>query len=381
MSIATGIPPAQMPPRPAAERPSRDAGRRAYAALDLGTNNCRLLVAVPEAADGTAAPERVGGLPRPNFRVIDAFSRIVRLGEGLGQGGVLADAAMDRTIAALRVCGSKLRRHRLAAARLVATEACRRAANCDAFLARVRHEAGLSIEIISTAEEARLALEGCAPLLEPEFSHGLVFDIGGGSTEVNWLTVDGFGSPEPIDAISLPFGVVTLGERFGGDQITPATYEAMVAEVVAAVDGFERRHGIGAWVAKGDVQMLGTSGTVTTLAGIHLGLPRYDRSIVDGSYLTFAAVTAVTRKLASLDYLGRAAHPCIGRERADLVLAGCAILEGICRQWPVGRLRVADRGVREGILCGLMQRDGFGRHAQAAPAAAPVAAPVTESAF
>jgi exopolyphosphatase/guanosine-5'-triphosphate,3'-diphosphate pyrophosphatase len=164
---------------------------------------------------------------------------------------------------------------------------------------------------------------------------------------------------------------VTLGERFGGDRIAPAVYEAMVAEVVAALGAFERRHDIGTWVARGGVQMLGTSGTVTTLAGIHLGLARYDRSVVDGSYLSFESVAAVTRHLAELDCRGRAAHPCIGRERADLVLAGCAILEAICRQWPVGRLRVADRGVREGILCGLMRRDGFGRRVSAAHAAEP----------
>ena len=371
MSIATSIPPAQIPPRSGAVRSSHGEGQKAYAALDLGTNNCRLLVAVPEHADETSLPERPGQPGRPIFRVVDAFSRIVRLGEGLGQMGVLADSAMDRAVSALRVCASKLRRHQLAATRLVATEACRRAANCDAFLARVRNEIGISIEIITTAEEARLALDGCAPLLEPGFSRAVVFDIGGGSTEINWLGVDGLGMPQPIDAISLPFGVVTLGERFGDDRIAPATYEAMVAEVMTGLGDFERRHGIGAWVARGGVQMLGTSGTVTTLAGIHLGLPRYDRSVVDGSYLSFDAVAAVTHRLVGLDCLGRAAHPCIGRERADLVLAGCAILEAICRQWPVGRLRVADRGVREGILCGLMRRDGFGRRVRPAYAAEP----------
>lgn len=370
MSIATGIPPAQIPPRHGLARIARGAGQKAYAALDLGTNNCRLLVAVPDDGGDAYPPEGDARARRPVFRVIDAFSRIVRLGEGLGQMGVLADSAMDRAVAALRVCASKLRRHPLAAARLVATEACRRAANCDAFLARVRNEIGLSIEIITTAEEARLALDGCAPLLEPGPSHALVFDIGGGSTEVNWLRVDGSGMPGPIDAISLPFGVVTLGEKFGGDRISPAAYEAMVAESITAMAPFERRHGIGAWVARGEVQMLGTSGTVTTLAGVHLGLARYDRSVVDGSHLSFDAVAQVTCRLAALDYGGRAAHPCIGRERADLVLAGCAILEAICRQWPVGRLRVADRGVREGILCGLMRRDGYGGHVVASARAA-----------
>jgi exopolyphosphatase/guanosine-5'-triphosphate,3'-diphosphate pyrophosphatase len=373
MTFATGFPPASKAARP--DRGPTPGGRSApvYGALDLGTNNCRLLLAVPEGAGDPAPAGHDGALAaplaappavasgRPMFRVIDAFSRIVRLGEGLGQSGVLSEAAMIRTIGALRVCAGKLRRHRVAAARLVATEACRRAANCEDFLARVRRETGLAIEIITTEDEARLALAGCAPLLEAGRPHALVFDIGGGSTELSWLAVDGAATPEPIDITSVPLGVVTLGEHYGGDQVSPAAYEAMVAEVARAIGPFEQRHAIGARVAAGAVQMLGTSGTVTTLAGIHLDLPRYDRAVVDGSYLSFASVAAVTQRLAALDYERRAAHPCIGRERADLVLAGCAILDAICRQWPVGRLRVADRGVREGILCGLMRRDGFGR--------------------
>ena len=106
---------------------------------------------------------------------------------------------------------------------------------------------------------------------------------------------------------------------------------------------------------RGRVQMLGSSGTVTTLAGIHLALPRYTRALVDGSSLTFEQIAAVSAHLAGLDLAGRAASPCVGRERADLVLSGCAILDAICETWPVGRLRVADRGVREGILFDLIQ--------------------------
>ena len=315
-----------------------------FAALDLGTNNCRLLIARPIGA---------------GFRVVDAFSRIVRLGEGLSATGALSEAAIERTLDALRVCAVKIAARRVTAGRYVATEACRRAANCEGFLARVAEEVGLEIEIISTTEEARLVVAGCGPLLHPRIPHAVVFDIGGGSTEIVWLRLlpgpDRRRRPEILGSISLPFGVVTLTDRFGGAEVSPATYRAMIAEAAAALAPFERTHCIRRHVHAGRVQMLGSSGTVTTLAGIHLALPRYIRAFVDGSMLTFEQIAAVSAHLAGLDFAGRAANPCIGRERADLVLSGCAVLDAICATWPVGRLRVADRGVREGILLDLMQ--------------------------
>ena len=317
---------------------------RAVAALDLGTNNCRLLVARP-VGDG--------------FRVIDAFSRIVRLGEGVAASGTLSEGAIARTLDALKICADKIAFRRIASGRYVATEACRRAENCEAFLSRVRIEIGLDIEIISTAEEARLVVSGCAPLLNPRIPYAIVFDIGGGSTEIVWLRLGGgreprWWRPQILGSVSLPLGVVTLTDRFGGE-VSPAAYRTMVAETAEALMPFERIHRIGRLIRTRRVQMLGSSGTVTTLAGIHLALPRYIRALVDGSSLTFEQITAVSRYLADLDLAGRAASPCIGRERADLVLSGCAILDAICETWPVGRLRVADRGVREGILFDLIR--------------------------
>jgi exopolyphosphatase / guanosine-5'-triphosphate,3'-diphosphate pyrophosphatase len=326
-----------------------------YAALDLGTNNCRLLIARPSE----------GG-----FRVVDAFSRIVRLGEGVAASGSLSEAAMARTFDALKVCADKIAYRHSVAGRYVATEACRRAANCAEFIARVRRELGIEFEIISTAEEARLVVVGCAPLLNPRAPYALVFDIGGGSTEIVWLcqgtarrggrrsphgtSWGGPARPEILGSTSLPFGVVTFTERFGGVHVPPAAYSAMVAEAAAALAPFEARHRIARRIAARQVQMLGSSGTVTTLAGVHLALPRYTRALVDGSTLTFEQIGVVSRHLAGLDLDGRAANPCVGRERADLVLSGCAILDAICATWPVGRLRVADRGIREGILFDLM---------------------------
>jgi exopolyphosphatase/guanosine-5'-triphosphate,3'-diphosphate pyrophosphatase len=319
----------------------RERRRDTYAALDLGTNNCRLLVA--------------RGAGR-GFRVIDAFSRIVRLGEGLAASGVLGEAAMGRTLEALRICAAKVAHRRVTRARYVATEACRRAANCAEFIERVHADTGIAIEIISSDEEARLVVAGCAPLLNRTVPYAVVFDIGGGSTELVWLKVPRYsGEPaEVVGFLSLPNGVVTLSDRYGGHDVSQASYAAMVEEMRQAFLPFEERYGIAECIARGEVQMLGSSGTVTTLAGINLGLPRYNRALVDGTALSFDCVREVSQRLVGLCYEARAAHPCIGSDRADLVLAGCAILEAICLLWPVGRLRVADRGIREGILLGLL---------------------------
>ncbi len=328
--------------------------REVYAAIDLGTNHGRLLVARPGTEGG--------------FRVIDAFSRIVRLGEGLGGSGRLSDAAMARALEALKICAAKMRRRGVTHLRAVATEACRRAANCDAFLQRVARETGIELEIISNNEEANLAIYGCAPLLDHGVSHALVFDIGGGSTELGWMQVPSDSGaagrraePVPRGWHSIPIGVVTLTERYGGREVTAEAYMAMVAEVAAAVAPFEAEHNLGALVAEGRLQMLGTSGTVTTLCGVYQGLRRYDRARVDGCYLDFDNAGRISRRIAAMSYEERAADPCIGPDRADLVIAGCAILEALCDLWPVGRLRVADRGLREGILFTLICGDDAAR--------------------
>ena len=323
---------------------------RFYAALDLGTNNCRLLVARPRDH---------------GFRVVDAFSRIVRLGEGIGANGNLSEAAMVRSIGALKVCGAKLAERNVARARLIATEACRMAANGEEFVERVKVETGLTLEIVSREIEARLAVAGCASLVDPNASGVILFDIGGGSSELAWIDL----TPPPdgrrrrmADRVrtwmSLPVGVVNVSERHGGRHVTPDQFGAMVEEVAAMLDDFPQAAALDRAVADGRVHMLGTSGTVTTLAGVHLNLPRYDRRRVDGVWLTGKQTADLVAALVAMDYEDRVANPCIGRERADLVLAGCAILEAIRRRWPCDRLRVADRGLREGMLVELMAQDG-----------------------
>ena len=322
-----------------------------YAALDLGTNNCRLLI---------AQPTRPG-----QFRVVDAFSRIVRLGEGLGASGRLSTDAMDRAVEALRICASKLKAREIRRMRLIATEACRAAENGELFLARVLEETGLELEIINRETEARLAVSGCSSLVGPEARSVVLFDIGGGSSEIAVIKIDDHRSSRLANHIthwtSLPVGVVTLSERHGGRDVSPDVFEAMINEVKAMLDKFDCPPTSVAMRENGGFHLIGTSGTVTTLAGVHLDLPRYDRRKVDGVWLSDDEVTAMQAKLLSWDFAGRAANPCIGPDRADLVLAGCAILEAIRRRWPSKRMRVADRGLREGLLTDMMADDGVWR--------------------
>lgn len=330
---------AQSPARSARPQPRHTRGApRHYAALDLGTNNCRLLIARPQG-DG--------------FAVVDAFSRIVRLGEGLAHSGALSDAAIERTIAALRVCADKLKRRNVTLARSVATEACRRASNGASFIARVLEETGIHLDIISAEEEARLAVLGCHALLEPGSGPALVFDIGGGSTELVLVDADTT-VPRVRDWHSAPWGVVSLTESAGGGNTAEErarAYKRMRTLVVESFAPFAARLPRPTGVPR----LLGTSGTVTTLASVHLGLERYDRSQVDGLIAPAAAMRTISQELAGMSLAERAKLPCIGRERADLVVAGCAILEGILDLWPAERLGVADRGIREGILRRLME--------------------------
>ncbi len=322
-----------------------DANRPVYGALDLGTNNCRLLMAVPDG-DG--------------FQVIDAFSRMTRLGEGLAASGRLAPHAIERTVAALKLCAHKLNRRGTSRVRAVATEACRRAANYRDFIERVRFETGLEIEIITPREEACLAMEGCAPLLAPHPRAALVFDIGGGSTELVHVVLEQDGALRVEAILSLPLGVVTLAEQCSGDLDCIEGYGRIVAEARETLRCFDRDGALGRMAQAGQLQMLGTSGTVTTLGGIHLSLERYDRSQVDGLTMGFADIETISARLLSSTYQERCAYSCIGPERADLVMAGCAILAAICQLWPTGSLRVADRGVREGILLSMMRADARG---------------------
>lgn len=316
-------------------------GRRAtYAALDLGTNNCRLLVARPN---------------REGFRIIDAFSRIVRLGEGVSRTGQLGEDAISRTLAALGICRDKMVSRGVTRARLIATEACRSASNGESFLGRVRTQVGLDLEIVDRETEAELAAAGCSVLADPQASAIVLFDIGGGSTEIVWYDCTGARKTKSNKWTSLPLGVVTLAEKFGGHNVDAQTFEAMVADVRNRLQSFEED--VRSEKRCERFHLLGTSGTVTTVAGVHLGLLRYDRRRVDGLWMSRAEVDTAISDLRKMSFSERAANGCIGPERADLVLAGCAILEAIREAFPSERVRIADRGLREGILMQLMHAD------------------------
>jgi exopolyphosphatase/guanosine-5'-triphosphate,3'-diphosphate pyrophosphatase len=332
-------------PAPAAPDEARSDRPACYAALDLGTNNCRLLIAVPT--------ER-------GFRIVEAFSRIVRLGEGLTLTGRLQPEAMDRAVAALKICADKVRRRKVVRLRAVATQACRMAENGADFVRRVEAETGLKLDIIPPEEEARLSVAGCANLIDPDAAAALVIDVGGGSTELSWVTVHPEGRPRPRFEIkawmSVPIGVVTLAERFPEPvDGAEAWFQAMTDAVGAEIEDFRKADDLRPLFDAGRAHMVGTSGAITSLAGLHLGLERYDRNRVDGLWMTRAECETAVRQLMELGPKGRAAQACIGKDRADLVLAGAAILEAVQALWPCERVRVADRGLREGMLMALMR--------------------------
>lgn len=333
-----------------------------YAALDLGTNNCRLLIASGQhASEGQA-------LARPAIKVFDSFSRIVRLGEGVSASGLLSDDAMERTMLALKACQKKLSKYAITASRFVATEACRRASNGQQFLNNVRDETGLVVDIISSEEEARLAFLGCSSLLTEGSKRAIVFDIGGGSTELMWIDVDRIRQNAQIgrdleldsitDWLSIGFGVMNLADKFGGSDFAEMAFSDMVEVLLERLRPFDEANRISETIATKSqelpVQLLSTSGTVTTLAAIHMELPRYDRSRIDGITLSMSDIRATVRKLLAMRPSERFNHPCIGPDRSDFIISGCAIFEAISSLWPTLSITIADRGVREGIILSLM---------------------------
>jgi len=350
------------------DRPDTEAAPRArdgaltdqvcYGALDLGTNNCRLLIATPNGK---------------SFRVVEAYSRIVRLGEGLSQTGRLSEVAMERAMAALKVSAEKVRRRRVVKLKAIATQACRSAENGPEFIARVAEETGLKLQIITPKEEAQLSVAGCLNLLDHTADAALVVDVGGGSTELSWVDMKGGGLDAdparfaagklPIKAwLSIPIGVVTLAEQFPeGEAATQAWFRAMVERVKSELAAFRHADPMRPVFDADRAHLIGTSGAITSLAGMHLGLRRYDRSRVDGIWMTRAECEASADLLLNLSPKARADQPCIGPDRSDLVLAGAAILQAVQELWPCTRVRVADRGLREGILMSLMSERGPSR--------------------
>lgn len=320
-----------------------------YAALDLGTNNCRMLIAAPDGERG--------------LRVVDGYSRIVRLGEGLAHTGKLSDEAMARAYQALQACAQRIEARGPVAVGCVATQACRAASNGPTFLNRVKKDLGLDFQIIPAEEEAKLSVLGCASLLEPDVDVALIVDIGGGSTELSWVSpkdVLANGLNAPILAWgSAPLGVVTLAEEESEpDGGRAEWFDALVTRLADQIAPVGNALHLRDAFVNGRAHIIGTSGTVTSLAGVHLNLPRYQRSRVDGYWFDVDDCRATILTMLNQTLDERAANPCVGKDRADLVVLGGAILDAVLRVWPTARIRVADRGLREGVLMRLMAQHG-----------------------
>lgn len=311
-----------------------------FAAIDLGTNSCRLVIASPTPA---------------SFRIVETFSKITRLGEGIINDNELSRPAMRRTINALKVCAGVIEEYApIYRSRFVATAACRRAKNCKEFLDLVKKETGLTIETISSKEESRLAVVGCIPLLNRNIKRALVFDIGGGSTEISLARVTNSGKTFIEGFVSLPYGVVTISEAFPSQDMTALAYDTIIERTHKLLKEFDEKYNIREAIKNQEIQIIGTSGTVTVLGAVHLNLPRYNRSAVDGISITWQDIDRAIAKIKRLGDEGRKKHPCIGAQKADLTMAGCAIIEGLCSFWPIEEITVADRGIREGILLDMM---------------------------
>lgn len=311
-----------------------------FAAIDLGTNSCRLVIASPTPA---------------SFRIVETFSKITRLGEGIINDNELSRPAMRRTINALKVCAGVIEEYApIYRSRFVATAACRRAKNCKEFLDLVKKETGLTIETISSKEESRLAVVGCIPLLNRNIRRALVFDIGGGSTEISLARVTNSGKTFIEGFVSLPYGVVTISEAFPSQDMTALAYDTIIERTHKLLKEFDEKYNIREAIKNQEIQIIGTSGTVTVLGAVHLNLPRYNRSAVDGISITRQDIDRAIAKIKRLGDEGRKKHPCIGAQKADLTMAGCAIIEGLCSFWPIEEITVADRGIREGILLDMM---------------------------
>lgn len=319
-----------------------------YAAIDLGTNSCRLVIATPTTT---------------SFHIVETFSKITRLGEGIINDNRLSKAAVRRTVAALKVCRGVIDEYApIINSRFVATAACRRAINCKEFVDLVKKEAGLDLEIISSKEESRLAVVGCVPLLNRNIKRMLVFDIGGGSTEISLARMTDSGKMFIEGFVSLPYGVVTISEAFPKQEMTNLAYNTIVERTQESLKEFDEKFGIFQGIKDQEIQVIGTSGTVTVLGAVHLNLPRYNRSAVDGIAISGPDVEKVIRKIKSMGDEGRKKHSCIGPLKSDLTISGCAIIEALMTFWPVSEITIADRGIREGILLDMMHHDRQNRH-------------------
>lgn len=321
-----------------------DHKKKVFASVDLGTNNCRLMLAEPCLNN------------KNDFVIVESFSRITRLGEGMVSNRMLSEKAMERTLKVLKRLAEKMQKYSIQSGRFVATEACRKAINGKEFIEKASAITGIPFEIISSEEESRLAIIGCFPLIDMDMQNVLVFDIGGGSSEISLADCCREGKIALKGSVSIPIGVLTVSEGFTGNDISGKAKETIIDKVNGILSRFDENYGVSELLKEGRLQVIGASGTVTSLGAFHLDLKRYNRNLVDGLVLSSADIKKSLAKLEGMSNLERVTHPCIGPQRADLTLAGCAILEAILNFWNFGSLTIADRGIREGILLDLINK-------------------------
>ena len=309
------------------------------AGIDCGTNSFRLLVA--DAVDG---------------RLVDVVRemRIVRLGEGVDRTGSLAPQALERTRLALADYAATIAAHGTERVRMVATSATRDAANRDMFLAMVRTVLGVEPDVISGAEEAALSFIGAADGLPGVTGPVLVADIGGGSTE---LVLGDASEPRRLRSHSMDVGCVRMTERrLGDDPPTPAQVAATVDDLRAAIA-----------LAAVDVPItdpatfVGVAGTVTTLAAIALGLPRYDAEAIHGSVLSAEQVHDVTARLLAMTHDERAALPVMHPGRVDVICGGALVLRTLVEAAGATNVIASEHDILDGIALSLLRKSALRR--------------------
>lgn len=313
----------------------RDA-KKYFAAIDLGSRNCRTIVGCQSKAGA--------------FEYIETYSKSVSLADGVAASKKLSRKSMDRTIEALAFCSKVLSRYAGLTYLAVATDAMRRAENASVFIKRVKRELGLIISIITPQEEAYYAALGCIEVLSLETEIFVVFDIGGGSSEIALCRQKSDKDIELIDSLSIPYGVINLLES--KDHLTFSGYSNLVQKISDLSRDFLNQYATTLDFVN-NFQCIGTSGTTTTVAALNMNLRFYDREKINDSILQFSEILKTVHYVQSLSEDERKLHPYISQSNEDLVLGGLTILEGIVRGLPASTITVTDRGVRDGVVYAL----------------------------
>ena len=295
-----------------------------FAAIDLGSTNCRLVIV---------------DIIEDKYKIICSFSEILNLGRNLSFSNEFNDEIIEKTIEIFKIISQKLKYYNVLSYRCVATEACRQSINSDELVKRIHERTNIEIEIIPSKEEARLCLKSCLNHNVNLNDFNLVFDIGGGSTEI--IIFDSIYSNKDFDFLSIPIGVINFSEK-----VSLFKTEKVLGQLEKQMMFFSKKKKI----HNEPISIIGSCGTVTTLCAIHLKLNYYQKSLVDNTLLEIEDLKQTCNFVKRLSSEEKEKHPCIGPQRINLLDNGILILEKILESWPVKRILVSDRGLREGII-------------------------------